>query len=311
MTFMKRLQFNRSGLKMLVILVATVLLVVSHRTVTYASEIITTEQNPTDISNDADTTLENQDLDTTTEDEITSADGQGVTLGEGYYVDEQGQVYYDETKIKVEEPVIDGTADVGLNDNEDTDKSTTTKKDSKATTKDSKAKTASADTKVTKKAEKEPVVKAPTYSEADLRLLACLVYSEAGNQPYQGQLAVANVVLNRVKSDVYWNANTIKEVIYDRKWAVQFAVTIKCSSTGLSPLDKALKAYDSGKFSGGNPGAEENAMNSAIKAAKAALEGTNNIGGYLCFTNKREASSIKKRNSDYLIIGDHIFYRTN
>ena len=37
----------------------------------------------------------------------------------------------------------------------------------------------------------------------DAYLLACLVYSESGNQSYEGQLAVANVVLNRGKESAF------------------------------------------------------------------------------------------------------------
>lgn len=159
-------------------------------------------------------------------------------------------------------------------------------------------------------AKAKPVAEKPSYSEKDLRLLACLVYTEAGNQSYEGMLAVANVVLNRVKSNVYWHVNTIEEVIYDNKWAIQFAVTKKDKKTGLSAMDKALKCYDTGKFTGANPQAQKKAMNRAIKAAKDALCGKNNIGSFLCFCNKSSVKSIKKKYSDYKIIGDHIFYRS-
>ena len=43
-------------------------------------------------------------------------------------------------------------------------------------------------------------------------LLAALVQCEAGNQPYEGQLAVAAVVMNRVRSGAY--PNTVAGVIY-------------------------------------------------------------------------------------------------
>jgi spore germination cell wall hydrolase CwlJ-like protein len=76
-------------------------------------------------------------------------------------------------------------------------------------------------------------------------------------------------------------------------------------------LDKALESYDTGKFTGKNPAAEKKAMDRAIKAAKAALNGENNIGDYLCFRmNNSGAKSIKKKYSDYKILGAHIFYRT-
>lgn len=46
----------------------------------------------------------------------------------------------------------------------------------------------------------------------DLRLLAALIYCEAGSESYQGQLAVGAVVMNRVRSGAY--PNTISGVIY-------------------------------------------------------------------------------------------------
>lgn len=160
---------------------------------------------------------------------------------------------------------------------------------------------------VEKKEEKEK----PSYSEKDLRLLSALIYSEAGNQPYKGMLAVANVVLNRVNSKVYWHVNTVEEVIYDNKWgAVQFAVTIKNKKTGLSSLDKALKAYDTGEFPGRNQKSETASMKKAIKAAKAALEGENNIDGFLCFNGINKGTASIKKKYDYKIIEGHIFYRT-
>ncbi len=48
----------------------------------------------------------------------------------------------------------------------------------------------------------------------DVNLLARLVYGEARGEPYTGQVAVAAVVLNRVKSSSF--PNTIAGVIYQR-----------------------------------------------------------------------------------------------
>lgn len=50
------------------------------------------------------------------------------------------------------------------------------------------------------------------YSSSDVYLLAKLVYGEARGEPYTGQVAVAAVVLNRVKSSKF--PNTISGVIY-------------------------------------------------------------------------------------------------
>ncbi|WP_342043560.1 cell wall hydrolase [Bacillus sp. OTU2372] len=52
------------------------------------------------------------------------------------------------------------------------------------------------------------------YSENELDLLARLVRAEAESEPYQGKVAVACVVLNRVASSSF--PNSIKEVIYQR-----------------------------------------------------------------------------------------------
>lgn len=201
---------------------------------------------------------------------LSDSDIEELLLQDGYYLDQQGELCY-------EAPENDGSiVEDAKEDNSDEEKDT------------------------------EEV----SVSAKDLRLLSCLVYSEAGNQNYEGMLAVANVVLNRAKSDAYWHVKTVEEVIYDRKWSVQFAVTIKNSRTGSSMLDKALKLYDSRKYTGSNPEAQKKALNRAIKAAKAALSGKNNIGTYLCFQNKHSARSIKKRYPDYKIIDDHVFYRT-
>jgi spore germination cell wall hydrolase CwlJ-like protein len=229
-----------------------------------------------DIENsENDSIIQEEDEDSDTEDIEGEFDPDAYEI----YIDEQGQVFYLE-KEPVEEEIVDSDEIVPEEEPK-------------------------------KEPEKEKKTKKPTYTEEELRLLSCLVYTEAGNQSYKGMLAVANVVLNRVKSNAYYHVNTVKEVIYDKQWAVQFSVTIKSKKTGKSMLDKALEVYDTGKFPGRNPEAEKKAMDRAIKATKAALNGENNIGNYLCFRmNNSGAKSIKKRYSDYKILGDHIFYRT-
>lgn len=53
-----------------------------------------------------------------------------------------------------------------------------------------------------------------TNSSSDLNLLSHLVYAEARGEPYSGQVAVASVVLNRVKNSSF--PNTVAGVIYER-----------------------------------------------------------------------------------------------
>jgi len=107
------------------------------------------------------------------------------------------------------------------------------------------------------------------YSQADLKLLACLVHAEAGNQSYEGKLAVANIVLNRVKSSKY--PDTIKDVIYQPG---QFSVA---ASGSLAKQLANFNDYNS------------NSQRLTIKAAKAALQGANNIGNRLYFHSYKSA----------------------
>lgn len=146
--------------------------------------------------------------------------------------------------------------------------------------------------KAEERAKKETVVKYRddyNYTAEDLKLLACLVHAEAGNQSYEGRLAVANIVINRVKSSKY--PNTIKAVIYQ---AGQFSVARSGS------LQKQLDNYTNYK---------SESQKLSIKAAKAALEGANNIGSRLYFHSYKAA--VKKgyhKKSNCVKIEDHLFW---
>lgn len=58
------------------------------------------------------------------------------------------------------------------------------------------------------------------YDAMDLYWLSRIISAESGGEPLRGQIAVGNVVLNRVESDEF--PDTIPEVIFDRVDAVQF-----------------------------------------------------------------------------------------
>lgn len=75
-----------------------------------------------------------------------------------------------------------------------------------------------------------------TSNSTDLNLLAHVVYGEARGEPYTGQVAVAAVVLNRVKSSSF--PNSVAGVVYQ-------AGAFDCVSDGqinLSPNQNALNA---------------------------------------------------------------------
>ncbi|MBQ9765091.1 MAG: SH3 domain-containing protein [Lachnospiraceae bacterium] len=117
-------------------------------------------------------------------------------------------------------------------------------------------------------------------SDEDLYLLACLVYVESGIEPYEGQLAVANVVLNRYLQGY---GDTLTEIIYAKN---QF------EPVGKGILDKRLEL--------GPP-------QSCVKAAKEAAAGVNNIGDYCHFITTAIAEYDKY--IEYTVINRHCFYK--
>jgi spore germination cell wall hydrolase CwlJ-like protein len=115
-----------------------------------------------------------------------------------------------------------------------------------------------------------------SFEDGDRMLLANLIYCEAGNQPYEGQLAVGAVVINRVLSSVY--PDTVVGVIYQYK---QF------SPVGDGHLALAL--------------AEDRATSACYKAADEAMSGQTNVGNCVYFRTPIEGLS-------GIQIGAHIFY---
>ncbi len=73
-------------------------------------------------------------------------------------------------------------------------------------------------------------------SNNDVNLLSKLVYAESRGEPYSGQVAVASVVLNRVKSSSF--PNTIAGVIYQQG---AFSV-VSDGQINLNPNETAKKA---------------------------------------------------------------------
>ena len=74
------------------------------------------------------------------------------------------------------------------------------------------------------------------YSNADITLLARLIYGEARGESYVGQVAVGAVVMNRIRSSSF--PNTMSGVIYQR-----FAFTaVDDGQINLTPNETARKA---------------------------------------------------------------------
>ena len=133
-----------------------------------------------------------------------------------------------------------------------------------------------------------------TLTDAEYRLFACIVYCEAGGESYEGQLGVANVILNRLHS-ADW-PNTLYDVIYQKH---QF------SPVKNGYLNKVLSEYDQGKF---NTKWHE----SCYKAVDDALLGVNNIGNRMYFmTPKALQQTLGNNYYDKLVIGNAAFFNTN
>ena len=121
------------------------------------------------------------------------------------------------------------------------------------------------------------------YNQEDLLWIARIVWCESGNQPLDGKVAVANVIINRMNDDGF--PNTAEGVIFDRRFGVQFTPStskkIYCEPTEQCWL-----------------------------AAKLALEGYETAPGCFYFvSNKATEKSWAGRNRTvYGVIGGHTFF---
>ena len=125
---------------------------------------------------------------------------------------------------------------------------------------------------------------AGVYDADALYWLARIICAEAKGEPFAGQVAVGNVVLNRVASRQY--PNTIYDVIFDRNSGVQFTPTA-------------------------NGTIYQVPSQSAIWAAKVCLEGYTLSEDILYFFNPAIATSqwIASNCTYAFRIGGHVFYK--
>ncbi len=63
----------------------------------------------------------------------------------------------------------------------------------------------------------------PDINNEDFYWLSRIIEAEAGSEPYNGKLAVGNLIMNRVKSPEF--PSTVHDVIFDTKYGVQFTPT--------------------------------------------------------------------------------------
>lgn len=115
-----------------------------------------------------------------------------------------------------------------------------------------------------------------TFADGDKKLLANIIYCEAGSEPYAGKLAVGAVVINRVLSSKY--PDTVVGVIYQKS---QFSPV----ASGRYELALAV----------------DKANADCYKAAEEAMSGVTNVGSCLYFRTPIDGLT-------GIAIGGHIFY---
>ncbi len=119
-----------------------------------------------------------------------------------------------------------------------------------------------------------------SFTEEEIREMACVLTLECGNQCYEGQLAIANLIINRILSGRW--GSTVHDVLYAEN---QFSVVY-------------TTAYANCMVNG--------PQESCVQAVRDAASGNNNIGSYLSY---RALWSVSPSNyTDYTIIQDHLFF---
>lgn len=130
---------------------------------------------------------------------------------------------------------------------------------------------------------KLPVSGSKFYNSDDVYWLSRIISAESKGEPFKGQIAVGNVVLNRVKSKSY--PDTIYGVIFDKRGGTQF------SPVSFGTIYQTPSA-------------------SSVIAAKICLEGYSISDKILFFMNPRIATSnwISKNRTFEFRISNHDFY---
>ncbi len=121
------------------------------------------------------------------------------------------------------------------------------------------------------------------YNSDILYWLSRIISAESRGEPFLGQIAVGNVILNRTESGSF--PDTVYGVIFDRKHGTQFTP----AATGSVYNDPTA---------------------SAVLAAKVVLEGVNVVDNALFFCATRVSKgSWMDNNREYIdTIGNHVFY---
>ena len=125
------------------------------------------------------------------------------------------------------------------------------------------------------------------FTEEDVKLLANLIYCEARGESYDGKLAVASVVVNRILSSKF--PNTMAGVIYQKN---QFAPVTSTRNSFVEAL-----AYDKAANSDG-----------CYQAAREAMSGITNVANCVFFQTIAYLEKVERLHVVRYTIGNHGFY---
>lgn len=121
------------------------------------------------------------------------------------------------------------------------------------------------------------------YDDDIVYWLSRIISAESRGEPFRGQIAVGNVILNRTEDGSF--PDTVYGVIFDRKFGTQFTP----AATGSVYNDPTA---------------------SAVRAAKVVLEGVNVVDNalFFCATRVSEGSWMDNNREFIETIGNHTFY---
>ncbi len=126
-----------------------------------------------------------------------------------------------------------------------------------------------------------------SFTEEDVTMLANLIYCEARGESYEGKLAVASVVVNRILSSKY--PDTMAGVIYQPS---QFAPVTSTKNSFVEAL-----AYDKAANSSG-----------CYEAAREAISGITNVENCVYFQTLAYLEKVERLHVVRYSIGNHGFY---
>jgi N-acetylmuramoyl-L-alanine amidase len=123
------------------------------------------------------------------------------------------------------------------------------------------------------------------YNQDDLYWLARIIHAEAGAEPYNGKVAVGNVILNRVNSKDF--PNTIYDVIFEYYQNIPQFSPVADGTIYNTPSEESMQA------------------------ARDALNGSRPVGNSTYFFNPDKAAGtwIVKNKAYVTRIGGHTFYQ--